>query len=161
MFVRASRYHRDTRVLVQELDARDKLIAALQSQVANLEKSRHQFVEAARYVIESGSDVVRTMDADRGEELCELANTLPFLLSGRRHWDGPRFKQSSEGMRSAAERIASDNGFELPKDPVAAVMALFDLATALFSPGRSVPLETLRKRFPAEPRPAVRGDETE
>ena len=151
MFVTESRYRKDTRKLARTVEEREQLISTLQARIAVLEKSRHDIVEATRYVIESASEVVSDADPACGEDLRQLAHTLPYLLSRRRCWEVEPPKGAADGHRSDAEAIASKNGFRLPEEPVAAVMAMLKLALALFNPEVSRWLvEGLKVQYPLE-----------
>lgn len=75
-------------------------------------------------------------------------HVLPYLLSGRRHWDGPEMQGGADSAVLRAQQLAAEYGFSLPDDPVHRVKAMFDLAMALFNPALSLPLEGLRNHHP-------------
>lgn len=148
MFVSTHRHKQDTDRLAAELRARDEQIAVLEQRVIEAERTRHEFVEEARYVIEAGGDHVSSTDPLRGEHLKVLGHVLPYLLSGRRHWSDPEMPEVADSAVLRAQQLAAEYGFSLPDEPVHRAKAMFDLAMALFNPRLSLPLEGLRNRHP-------------
>ena len=134
--------------LTAELRKRDDEIAILERDVIESERTRHELIEEVRYVIEAGADHVSDSDALRGERLKTLGHVLPYLLSGRRHWDDPEMPEIAGSAVLEARHLAAEFGFSLPDDPVHAVKAMFDLAMALFNPSLSLALKGLQYRHP-------------
>lgn len=145
----SSRRHRiEMERLAAEVQERDVKIAQLEARSAALEKSRHDLVEEMRYVIESGAEAVAQADVHRANQLKALGHVLPYILSGRRHWDEPGEFASAQYALEEAGKLAETSGFTLPTDPVEAVKAMLDLAFMLFTPSYSLPVEGLRIRYP-------------
>lgn len=148
MFVSGHRHKREISRLTAELSDKNAQIVALEQRAIEAERTRHEFVEEIRYVIEAGGEHVSGNDALRGEHLKVLGHVLPYLLSGRRHWDDPEMRGVADSAVLRAQQLAAEYGFSLPDDPVHRVKAMFDLAMALFNPALSLPLEGLRNRHP-------------
>ncbi len=148
MFVSTHHHKRETDRLNAELKDRDERIAALERLVVEAERTRHEFIEEIRYVIEAGGDHVIGNDPLRGEHLRTVGHVLPYLLSGRRHWSGPELQGVTDSAVLSAKQLAAEYGFSLPDDPEGAVKAMLDLALVLFNPALSSPLERLRNHHP-------------
>lgn len=148
MFVSSRRHRLDTDKLASQVQGRDEVIAGLEARIAVLERTRHDFVEEMRYVLEYGASVVAREDEQRGVALKTLGHVLPYLLSGKRHWSGPTLTESSASALSEAHKLAAAHGFTLPSDPVEAVKAMLALAMMLFTPEQSLPVEGLRVLHP-------------
>lgn len=148
MFVSTHHHKQEIDRLAATLKDKDEQIAALERRAVEAERTRHEFVEEIRYVIEAGGEHVSGNDALRGEHLKVLGHVLPYLLSGRRHWDDPEMPGVADSAVLRAQQLAAEYGFSLPDDPVHRVKATFDLAMALFNPALSLPLEGLRNRHP-------------
>ena len=148
MFVSTHHHKRETDRLTAELKDRDERIAALERRVVEAERTRHEFIEEIRYVIEAAGDHVIGNDPLRGEHLRTLGHVLPYLLSGRRHWSGPELPGGADSAVLSAKHLAAEYSFSLPDDPEGAVKAMLDLALVLFNPARSSPLERLRNHHP-------------
>jgi hypothetical protein len=144
MFVSTQRHKMVIDRFAAELRRRDEQIAALKQRVTEAERTRHEFIEEVRYVIEAGGDHVGDSDSLRGAHLKALGHVLPYLLSGRRHWNDPEMPQVADPAVVNARQLAAEYGFTLPDEPVPAVKAMLDLAMALFNPALSLPLEGLR-----------------
>lgn len=148
MFVSARRHKLEIDRLATELKSREEHIAVLDRRVIEAKRTRHEFIEEVRYVIEAGADHVSDTDSLRGERLKTLGHVLPYLLSGRRHWDDPEMPEIAGSAVLEARQLAAEFGFSLPDDPVHAVKAMFDLAMALFNPSLSLALKGLQCRHP-------------
>lgn len=119
--------------------------------VGTVEQSQHEIVEKCRYVLEAGAVVLELSDGHRAKELKVLAHHLPYLLNGRRHWNDLTDFAGAGAAWSEAKGLAEIyGGFTLPEDPIEAVKAMLDLASMLFMPAWSVPVEALQKRFPLD-----------
>ncbi len=106
MFVSTHHHKRETDRLNAELKDRDERIAALERRVVEAERTRHEFIEEIRYVIEASGDHVISNDPLRGEHLRTVGHMLPYLLSGRRHWSGPEL----QGVTDSAVLSAKHRG---------------------------------------------------
>lgn len=150
MFMTTSRRRHALEAMQAELDGREQRVSELEARLASAERAAHEFVEKARYTLESASLVLSEKHKEAGEALASVAHVLPYVLSGRRHWDGPSFPESAESARENAEAISRAYGFELPCDPTVAVKSLFDLSSMLLVPSHSLPVEGLRCRYPVK-----------
>lgn len=128
------------------LQRKEAEIAVLERRISKGERSRHEIIEKVRSVIEAAGHRVGTTSAEQGEGLAGIGYALPYLLSGRRHWEGPTIKEGSELAIQNASEIARKHGVSLPADPVQAVKAALDIALALINPACNVPLTALRNR---------------
>ena len=142
--------HHDDQVaaLRAEIEQRDQRIAELESNVKAAEKRAHQIAEETRYTLEAAAEAIQKDDAARGEALASLAYALPYVLSGRRHWDDWPCTRTAEGARELALKVTRQYGFELPDVPTVAVKSMLELASMIFLPGRSLPVESWRQRYP-------------
>ena len=150
MFVSAHRHKAEINGLAAELRSKDESIAALEKRAIEAERTRHDFIEGVRYVIEAGGYHVGSSDSLRGERLKTLGHVLPYLLSGRRHWIDPEMPKIADSAIASGKQLAAEYGFTLPNDPEYAVKAMLDLALVLFNPALSLPLEGLRNFYPLE-----------
>jgi len=148
MFISTHRHKQQIDRLAAELKGKVEQIAALERRAIEAERTRHEFIEELRYVIEAGGDHVIGNDPLRGEHLRTLGHVLPYLLSGRRHWNDPELPGIADSAVLRGKQLAAEYGFTLPDDPVDAVKAMLDLALALFNPALSLPLKGLRNRHP-------------
>jgi len=82
------------------------------------------------------------------ESLSRLAHALPYVLSGRRHWNELSPPETSERMLTEAHAVVHRYGFDLPDDSVRAVHAMLDLAAMLLNPSASYPVEGWRASHP-------------
>ncbi len=153
IFVSARRHKLESDRLAAELKNRDEQIYALERRVAETERVRHELIEEVRYLIEAGADHVGCTDSLRGEDLKTIGHVLPYLLSGRRCWDGPALQELAASEDLRARQLAADYGFRLPDDPVSAVKSMLDLAMALFKPSLSV--DGLKNIYPLTSNSAV------
>lgn len=157
MFVSERRHKAEIDWLTTEVEMRDNAIAALEKQLIEAERTRHDFIEEVRYVIEAGGHHVGGSDSRRGEHLKIVGYILPYLLSGRRHWIDPEMPDIAGPAIESGKQLAAEYGFVLPDDPECAVKAMLDLALVLFNPAFSLPLERLQNRYPLEQSWRVRG----
>lgn len=157
MFITEHRHEHEIASLAAQLKDKDTLIAALERRVLEAERSRHEIVEEVRYLIEAAADQCLRCDP-HAEHLRTLGHVLPYLLSGKRHWnDSARMVAlSTADAVHDAKQLAAEFGFTLPDEPVDAVKAMLDLALVLVNPALSLPLEGLRHRYPIAMESAVR-----
>ncbi|HDR9133262.1 TPA: hypothetical protein QDA91_004407 [Burkholderia vietnamiensis] len=127
------------------LAERDRRISELTERAENAERGAHHVIEQMRYVLEVAGDAGRATDA---ETIGTIGHVLPYVFSGRRHWNEPAPPESVSENMSAARRIALMHGFELPDNPVMAVASLLDVAAMLFNPTRTFPVEGWRNMHP-------------
>lgn len=140
-----SKHLADIKQLRAELGERDQRINDLVVRAVKAERDAHKLVEQMRYVLEVAGYAGRATDA---EAIAGIGHVLPYVLSGRRHWDEPAMPDMAAEHISAARRIAAAHGFELPDDPAMAVASLLDVAAMLFNPDRSFPVEGWRNMRP-------------
>lgn len=145
MFVSNSKHLVEVEQLRAELAERDQRISALTARAVKAERGAHEVVEQMRYVLEVAGDAGR---ADDAETLGGIGHVLPYVFSGRRHWDDPDMPELVGVRVSAAQHIAAAHGFELPDDPAMAVASLLDVAAMLFNPARTFPVERWRNMRP-------------
>ncbi|MBA9846793.1 hypothetical protein DEE93_17710 [Ralstonia pickettii] len=150
MLVSSRRHQLDTERLTSQVQRRDEVIAGLEARIEVLERTRHDFVEEMRYVLESGACVLAREDEARRDALKTVGHVLPYLLSGKRHWSEPAHLEAAASARSEAQKLAEVHGFVLPTDPEEAVKAMLALAMMLFTPEQSLPVEGLRVLYPAK-----------
>lgn len=148
MFVSTQRHKLEIDRLAAELMGRDEQIAALEQRVAEVERTRHELIEEVRYVIQASGEHVGSSDSLRGEHLETLGHVLPYVLSRRRHWTDPNMPEVADSAVLNAKQLVAKYGFALPDDPVLAVKAMLDLATAILNPVRSVLLRGLQNLYP-------------
>lgn len=148
MFVSARRHQQEIDNLASDLRRKCEQLEAMEQRVVEAERSRHEIMEMVRSVIEEGGNVVSSNDALRGENLRTIGHVLPYLLSGRRHWNGLEMPELADSASLNAKQLAAEYGFSLPGDPVDAVKAILNLALVLFNPALSLPLEGLKNLHP-------------
>ncbi|MCK8652942.1 hypothetical protein PQH03_28305 [Ralstonia insidiosa] len=157
MFVSSRRHRLETDKLTSQLREQDQVIDGLAARIAMLERTRHDFVEEMRYVLESGASVLAREDEQTSDALRTLGHVLPYLLSGKRHWSDPAFPESAASARGEAQKLAEAHGFVLPSDPEEAVKAMLALAMMLFTPEQSLTVEGLRVLHPSNAWPLEEG----
>lgn len=127
----------------------DHSISEIQSKLLKAEKAAHELIEQTRYTLESAALVLQEKNTNAAEQLHCISRCLPYILSGRRHWEEcPGDAVVSIDARRAVEKLANDCGFELPKDSVEAVKCLLELSSLLLVPAYSLPVDGLRVRYP-------------
>lgn len=114
MFVSSRRHRLETDKLTSQLREQDQVIDGLAARIAMLERTRHDFVEEMRYVLESGASVLAREDEQTSDALRTLGHVLPYLLSGKRHWSDPAFPESAASARGEAQKLAEAHGFACP-----------------------------------------------
>ncbi len=140
-----SKHLADVKQLRAELAERDQRINDLVARAVKAERDAHRLVEQMRYVLEVAGYAGRATDA---ETIGGIGHVLPYVLSGRRHWDDPAIPDMAAEHISTARQIAATHGFELPDDPAMAVASLLDVAAMLFNPDRTFPVEGWRNLRP-------------
>lgn len=140
------------REAVNELQARvadrDRQIFELEARAERAEKTAHMLAEETRYTLESAAQLVSEGDPKTGETLANIAHVLPYVFSGRRHWDDPGYPKAVATALDTARATTREYGFELPDDPAEAVISLLELSSMLFVPSHSLPVDGLRIRHP-------------
>lgn len=144
MFVSIAQHEAAVGRLTAALREKDLRIAAMEQQLSELERTRHDLVEWSGYVITSAADPVGDSDAMRGEQLKAIGRALPYLLNGRRTWDGPEMQNAAKAAISRVQQLAVDFGLSMPDDPVRRVHAMLCLAMVIFNPVHSVPIGSYR-----------------
>lgn len=143
MFISKREHDRVVTQLRDEMAAKERHVAELASKAAAAERTSHFLVEQMRYTLQA---VAPTSTNEKA--MSTLAHALPYVLSGRRHWDDPPELICADDMMASARAVARDFGFALPNDPVHAVQSLLELAAMLLNPSASWPVEMLRSRHP-------------
>lgn len=130
----------------------DRLIAQWKVRAETAERAAHELVEETRYALGAAAEVLSEKSQVTGATLASIARVLPYVLSGRRHWDDfPfEFEGNATDAKAKAQAIARAHGFELPSNPTEAVKALLELSSMLLVPSYSLPVEGLKIRHPLE-----------
>ncbi|KVN48747.1 hypothetical protein WT12_08350 [Burkholderia territorii] len=136
-------HNRVVSVLHDQLESNARDMADLTRRALDAERNAHMIVEQLRYTLQAASRGTRAED-----KLSGLAHVLPYVLSGRRHWAEPAGVSDGARMKDEARLLARDYGYELPEDPVLAVLSLLDVAALLLNPGAAYLLEGLRNLYP-------------
>lgn len=152
MIVSTRRHKQEVGRLTSEVQNRDKQISALEKRAIEAERTRHNFLEEMRYVIEAGGEHVNGSNSLRGEHLKTLAHVLPYLLDGRRNWNDQKIPEIAESAVLNAKQLATEYGFSLPNEPELAVQAMLDIAKFIFNPKLLLPLQGLRNLYPISPK---------
>ncbi|MGN7104859.1 hypothetical protein ACTHR6_24825 [Ralstonia holmesii] len=153
-FLRAEKERGRTEAMQQQLADRDRLIAKWKVRAETAERAAHELVEETRYTLGAAAEVLSKSDKAAGDALAKIAHVLPYVLSGRRHWDDYLSETDAASVRATAQAISRAHGFELPSHPTEAVKSLLELAMMLLVPSYSLPVEGLRIRYP------LKGDES-
>lgn len=133
--------------LRNEIAAKGHQLAEVNSKALAAERTAHFLVEQMRYTLQAVAPT-----STNEEAMSALAHALPYLFSGRRHWDDPPMLFCADDMMDSARAVARDFGFALPDDPAHAVQSLLELAAMLLNPGASWPVEMLRSSHPVRAR---------
>ncbi|MCL6486472.1 MAG: hypothetical protein I4O49_20260 [Janthinobacterium lividum] len=149
-FLRAEKERSRIEATQKQLADMDCLIAEWKARAETAERTAHELVEETRYTLGAAAQVLSEKDKTTGDTLASIAHVLPYVLSGRRHWNDTPFDGNPTRAKAAAQAIAHAHGFELPTDPVEAVKALLDLSSMLLVPSYSLPVEDLKRRYPLE-----------
>lgn len=150
MFVTKQRHNEELAGLQARLAESEDLAAQLEARAERAEHQAHRFAEQARYALESAAVAIQGDDGAPARALKTIAHALPYVYSGRRHWDLPLELSADEAANARAEagRVTQHYGFVLPADPFEAASSLLDLASMLLCPSHAMPVERLRSRFP-------------
>lgn len=146
MFITKQRHEAEVSELQARLSRREARVIELEARAERAERAAHEFAEKARYALESAALAVRGPDSD----LHTIAHALPYLYSGRRHWNDQSHPEIAADARVGAQQVTRAYGFELPTDPAEAVKSILELASMLLVPSHSLPVEGLKIRYPVE-----------
>lgn len=146
MFITTKRYKADLAELQARLAKQTARVFELEARAAQAERTAHVFAEEARYTLEAAAIAVHGDNINN--DLGAIAGALPYLYSGRRHWDEKADPGVAADAKRAARMIAQEHGFELPSDPVEAVKSMLELSSMLLVPSFSLPVQGLKVRYP-------------
>lgn len=134
----------------EEASDREVQISALQAELNQVLRTRHNLVLGVRSVIEAAG-TGREVDRDSRMQLRSIGQALPYVLSGRRDWEIERTDTDEvQRYRGRVGAHCNKHGFALPADSVEATNALLSLAAYLLQPNFVVPIEGLRSRYPVK-----------
>lgn len=136
--------------LYRQIEQREQHIAELEADVKRAEQTAHKFTEEARYTLTAAAEVIERDSPERGKELATIAHTLPYVFSGRRHWDDWPCTRTAGENRAMALAVTRRYGIELPDDPVKAVVCLLALSITVLKPEQTTPAEYMRNAWPAK-----------
>lgn len=111
------------------------------------EKEKHNLVEQMRYTLQAAVSSIEKAEVDTGQ-LENLAESLPYLLSGFRHWDEGEINDIGGSVRVNMGNLAEKYNFELPSSGYDAVMAMLDLSISLIYPSNTWLIESLQRQYP-------------
>lgn len=138
----------DTDELERELLVVTARVFELEARAEQAEKAAHIFVEEVRYTLEAAAAAVSAGNVKN--DLSTIAMALPYLYSGRRHWNEKPQLDIALEARLGARMLAREFGFELPTDPVEAVKSMLELSCMLLVPSQTEPVQGLRIRYPVQ-----------
>ncbi len=151
MLITKKRHNSELKAIHGVLKEKDLLIAELEERAAKAERAAHELTENARYALQVAADVLREKNQSDGDTLAVIAYSLPYVLSGRRHWnEAAASEERVVHACTCAEEITRLYGFTLPKNPVDAVLSLLALSCMLLAPSHKVRIEALREAYPLE-----------
>jgi hypothetical protein len=127
----------------EDIAAKERHVAEVAAKAVAAERTSHFLVEQMRYTLQA----VAPTSTNEGA-MSALAHALPYVFSGRRHWDDPPMQFCADDMMDSARGVARSFGFALPDDPAHAVQSLLELAAMLLNPSASWPVEMLRSSHP-------------
>lgn len=149
MFITAQRHN-------TALAERDSKIAALESQLRELEAQlvqskidAHDIVESVRYTLGASASILKTSNSESAGMLHGLGESLPYVLSGSHDWPNRHSLALVPNGKAAAEEVAIYYGISLPADPALSVRILLDIAIVLMQPDRALILELWRNNYPS------------
>ncbi|WP_247391702.1 hypothetical protein [Ralstonia pseudosolanacearum] len=143
LFISKREHDRVVMQLREDIAAKERQVAEVSSEAAAAERTAHFLVEQVRYTLQAVAPT-----STNEEAMSALAHALPYVFSGRRHWDDPPTLFCANDMTDSASAVARDFGFSLPDDPAHAVQSLLELAAMLLNPSASWPVEMLRSSHP-------------
>lgn len=144
MFITERRHRTEVAVLQDSIREREAAIAELERQLEAERIGGHDIIEAVRYTLTDAAGLLRDKSGAAGGSLHNLAESLPYVLSGCHQWPNRHSLATVPNGRSAAERVARDHGIDLPAEPKAAVKILLEIASVLMCPERSEQLDYYR-----------------
>ncbi|MCM3583731.1 hypothetical protein M3795_25000 [Ralstonia pickettii] len=147
-FLRAEKERGRIEAMQEQLAGRDHLIAEWKARAETAERAAHELVEETRYTLGAAAEILSKSNKASGDALTKIAHVLPYVLSGRRHWDDYLSETDAARVRAEAQAITRAHGFELPDRPTEAVKSLLELSSMLLVPSYSLPVEGLRIRYP-------------
>lgn len=146
MFITKQRHKAEISELQASLSQQEARVIELEARAERAERAAHEFAEQARYTLESAALAVKGPNSD----LHTVAHALPYLYSGRRHWNDQSRPEIAADARIGAQQVTRAYGFELPTDPAEAVKSILTLASMLLVPSERLPVEGLKTRYPVE-----------
>ncbi|CAJ0807614.1 MULTISPECIES: hypothetical protein [Ralstonia] len=149
-FLRAEKERQRIEAMQKQLADMDRLNAECKVRAETAERAAHELVEEARYTLGAAAEVLAEKNQATGATLADIARVLPYVLSGRRHWNDQPCDGNATRVKAEAQAIARSHGFELPCDPIEAVKALLELSSMLLVPSYSLPIEGLKVLYPLE-----------
>lgn len=155
MFITKRKHLAEIEALSSSLSEREAIISELESRIESEKKGFHDIIEATRYTLVDAASLLRDKDTKASEDLHEIAESLPYVLSGY-HLIPARpiaFEDIGREMpkaRAGAERIAKRYGIALPSDAREAMIILMEISSVLMRPERSPELGYYRGRYPAD-----------
>lgn len=150
MFITERRHRAEVGALTSTLIEREAAITELEGRIESQRRGFHDVIEATRYTLVDAASLLRAKDAKAGEDLHELAESLPYVLSGYHlkpkpiQWEAVGRELPKE--RAGVERIAREHGIALPAEPREALIILMEIASVLMHPERSPGLDYYRGR---------------
>lgn len=124
-------------------------VEELRAKLNESEKEKHNLVEQVRYTLQTAVREIDKAEVDTGK-LEYVSESLPYLLSGFRHWDEQEIIINHNSIREDMSEVARKYNFELPLDGYQAVMAMLNLSMTLMNPLQSAPLESLQQQYPVK-----------
>jgi len=151
MLMTKSRHLASVAELHELLVERENQLAQLHTRVRNAERAAHKLAENTRYTLESAAYAFEDINKEASHSLHAIAHALPYVFAGRRHWQDHQDPALTAKARAGANAVTRAHGFELPTDPLAAVVSLLALASMLFVPSHCEQVEGLRHAYPVVP----------
>lgn len=149
MFITTRRYTAEVSALQTLLQESEQRACALEARAERAEEAAHRFAEEARYALESAA-IAADLNSPAYRALKAIAHALPYVYSGRRHWAEPPQPEITADALQAARSVTRAYGFELPADPVEAVVSIMELSSMLLVPAHDMPVEGLKIRYPLQ-----------
>lgn len=149
MFITTRRYTTEVSALQKLLQESEQRASALEARAECAEEAAHRFAEEARYALESAA-IAADLNSPASRALKAIAHALPYVYSGRRHWDEQPVPEITANALQAARSVTRAYGFELPADPVEAVVSIMKLSSMLLVPAHGLPVERLQARYPLQ-----------
>lgn len=150
MFITERKHRSAVEALQADIREREAAIAELESQLEAERIGGHDIIEAVRYTLTDAAGLLRDRSGAAAESLHTLAESLPYVLSGRHQWPNRHSLANVPEGRSWAESVAREHGIDLPAEPKYAVKILLEIASVLMCPERSDQLNYYRRGLQAE-----------